>query len=64
MTNFNGTGNEYKKIKETYISYLKAYKKLNHGSAEGATPFSNFYIYTTYTSKYSDPRKFLMHEHR
>ncbi|BBH53590.1 hypothetical protein [Fluviispira sanaruensis] len=61
MANFSVTGNEFKKIKESYFSYLKAYMKLNNGSPEGATSFSDFYIYKTFTSKYSDPRKFLAH---
>ncbi len=64
MTNFQVTGNEYNKIKETYLNYIKAYKELNHGSTVGATPFAKFYIYRTFTSKYTDPRKFMAHVYR
>ena len=64
MGNFEVTGNEYKKIKEVYLSYIKAYKELNNNSLVGATSFADFYLYRTYTSKYSDPRKFLIHANR
>ncbi|APJ04157.1 hypothetical protein [Silvanigrella aquatica] len=64
MGNFDVTGNEFKKIKEVYVSYIKAYKAFNNNSTEGATSFANFYIYRTYTSKYSDPRKFFIHANR
>jgi hypothetical protein len=64
MANFEVTGNEFKKIKEVYIKYITAYKQLNHNSTEGSTTFAEFYIYRTYTSKYSDPRKFLVHANR
>lgn len=64
MSNFEVTGNEYKKIKEIYIKYIKSYKKLNHNSTKGATTFAQFYIYRTYTNKYSDPRKLLAQANR
>lgn len=64
MANFDVTGNEYNKIKEVYMKYITAYKELNKNSTKGATTFAEFYIYRTYTSKYSDPRKFLIHANR
>lgn len=60
MANFEVTANEFNKIKEVYLKYIKTYKQLNNNSTEGATSFAKFYIYRTYTSKYSDPRKFLV----
>lgn len=64
MTSFETTGIEYGKIKEVYLKYIKAYKDLNNNSTKGATSFADFYIYRTYTSKYSDPRKFMANVNR
>ena len=47
---------DYKKLREKYISYLKTYKKLNHGSLEGAATFGEFYMNQTYHSVYNDER--------
>lgn len=49
------TSKELNKLRETHQRYLDTYKRLT-GSLAGATPFSEFYIYRTYTTKYSDPR--------
>jgi hypothetical protein len=49
-------GRELRRIKEIHKRYLEAYKKVNNGSLEGATKFADFYIYATFTSRYSDPR--------
>lgn len=48
--------NDYKRLKERYLAYLNAYKKLNNGSLKGATPFRDFYMRETYDSIYSDQR--------
>lgn len=52
----SGSTKEYDKLKGQYQAYLAAYKQLNNGSTKGATGFSAFYIYKTFTNKYSDPR--------
>lgn len=54
--NFGGSGKEYNRLKEKYLSYLESYKSLNKGSTEGATTFAQFYVLMTYTSRYSDQR--------
>jgi hypothetical protein len=64
MGSFDPTGDEYKKIKEVYLKYIESYKALNKNSTKGATSFADFYIYRTYISKYSDPRKFFIHTNR
>lgn len=50
------TGKEFQRLLGIYLSYLETYKKLNNGSAEGATPFGQFYVLMTYTTKYNDNR--------
>lgn len=50
------SGREFKKLKQNYLNYLEAYKSLNNGSTQGATPFAQFYILMTYTSRYGDQR--------
>ena len=48
---------EFNNLKQAYIRYVQSYKFYNKGSLEGVTTFNDFYIYQTYTSKYSDPRR-------
>jgi hypothetical protein len=50
------TVKDYRRIKEKYFAYLKAYKVLNNGSLSGATTFGAFYMRETYESIYNDPR--------
>jgi hypothetical protein len=64
MTTYEHIGTEYKKIKETYFKYVENYKKLNKGSAKGITTFAFFYIYRTYTNKYSDSKKLMSHVYK
>ena len=47
---------DYTKLRERYIAYLKAYRKLNKGSSVGATSFGTFYMNHIYHSVYSDER--------
>ncbi|MBX9703600.1 MAG: hypothetical protein K2X39_05555 [Silvanigrellaceae bacterium] len=61
---FQSTNKEYIKLKKSYEQYLAVYKLLNKGSLEGVTSFSDFYIYRTFTSKYTDRRKFLANVYR
>lgn len=52
----NGSGREFKRLKQVYNNYLKTYRQLNNGSDVGATPFSEFFMLMTYVNRYSDPR--------
>ena len=49
------TCKELNKIKAAHQRYLAAYKQIT-GSLVGATQFSDFYIYKTFTTRYADPR--------
>ena len=55
MTFGQTTSKELSKLREMHKRYLETYKRLT-GTLVGATPFSEFYIYRTFTTKYSDPR--------
>jgi hypothetical protein len=46
---------ELQKLKAAHARYLETYKLLT-GTLVGATPFSEFYIYRTFITKYNDPR--------
>lgn len=51
-----GSTKELQKLKEAHRRYLVTYRIINRGSLVGATPFSTFYHYRTFVTKWSDPR--------
>ena len=53
-----GSTKELNRLKEAHQRYLATYCLINKGSLVGATPFSEFYIYRTFTSRYSDARAY------
>lgn len=55
-TGFQLTGKELAKLVAAHKRYLETYAALNNGSLLGATPFHKFFVYKTYTTKYSDAR--------
>ncbi len=46
----------YQRMRQEYVRYLSTYKQLAGGSLLGAVTFGQFYVYSTFTNKYSDPR--------
>lgn len=48
--------NNLEKAKAEHARYLAAYKELNGGSTEGATPFRDFLLYRLFINKYGDGR--------
>ena len=53
-TGYESTRIQFDTLAKRYKDYLRLYADLNSGSFEGATPFDEFYIRMTYTSKYQD----------
>ena len=65
MTFGGGTGGKMMaRLKEEHRRYLETFKLINKGSLEGATPFTTYYIYKTYITKYSDHRAFILGNYR
>lgn len=64
MFQTTGLTREYLKIRDAYTNYLKAYKKMNKGSTEGATTFDAFYLYKTYIVKYMEPHRITAHAYK
>lgn len=55
---------DYMKIRDAYISYLRYYKLLNHGSLKGATTFNIFYMYKNYVMRYMEPHRITAHSYK
>tara|TARA_B100000902_G_C26526150_1_gene535632 strand:- start:129 stop:317 length:189 start_codon:yes stop_codon:yes gene_type:complete len=47
----------FEKIIRDYLAYLKLYKMVNNGSAEGVSKFEDFYWQNNYYVRYEDPSR-------
>ncbi len=59
-----GIRKELQKVVDAHTRYLETYKRMNHGSLEGATSLRDYYLYWTYTTKYRDMRVFALVSYR
>jgi len=59
-----GIRKELQKVIDAHARYLESYKRMNHGSSEGATPLRDYYLYWNYISKYRDMRAFVLVSYR
>lgn len=59
MVTYETNRENYDRIVKKYKEYVALYKKFNHGSAKGCTPFTVFYWRFTFLMKYEDPQRAL-----